>query len=157
LGLGANLGKPLLALRRAAKALAAADGLELFGRSSVYRTAPLGGPPQPDYFNAAVGLRCALDPLELLEIALQIERQLGRKRPDPVRWGPRTMDIDVLWLSSGTVDLEGLRIPHPRLTQRAFALRPLLDVLPEASDPVSGQPYSELAVARAPIDRITDL
>ena len=157
LGLGANLGEPLSTLRRAADALENAPGLEPIGRSGVYCSAPLGGPPQPDYLNAAVSLHCCLEPLALLETCLRIERELGRIRPDAVRWGPRSIDIDLLWLSCGVVDEAELRVPHLGLPQRAFALRPLLDLVPEASDPVSLRRYADLPAAQSPIRRLTAL
>ena len=137
LGLGANLGDRLQNLREAAAAFQ-----ELIVATSwVYQTPAAGGPAQPHYLNAAICIATALRPAELLERALASERRLGRQRPDPVRWGPRTIDIDILWWSGGVFDDGRLVIPHPRLQQRAFALQPLLDVLPNACDPVSGEPY----------------
>jgi 2-amino-4-hydroxy-6-hydroxymethyldihydropteridine diphosphokinase len=73
-------------------------------------------------------------------------------RPDAVRWGPRDIDIDILWWSRGSFIREGLVVPHARLSERAFALVPLLEVLPEASDPMTEQPYSMLSIARATLD-----
>jgi len=152
LGLGANLGDRLQNLR------AAADAFDLvIARSGVYETPPAGGPPQPDYLNAAISLRTTLGPRALLDRALAVERQLGRRRPDPIRWGPRTIDIDVLWWQQGSHHDERLDIPHPRLTDRAFALVPLLELAPDACDPLSGARYADLATARSSIRRIADL
>src|SRR5262245_39837193 len=109
-------------------ALEAETGIVVRARSSLYESPPAGGPPQGDYLNMAVAVETRLAPREVLERALAIERALGRVRPDPVRWGPRTIDIDVLWIDGETIDEPGLTVPHPRLAERAFALRPLLDV-----------------------------
>ena len=88
-------------------------------------------------------MRVALEPWTLLELQLSIERGLGRERL--TRWGPRTLDLDLLFINGRTVDVPGLVVPHRELTRRAFALLPLLDVMPDAADPLSGQRYSELA------------
>jgi 2-amino-4-hydroxy-6-hydroxymethyldihydropteridine diphosphokinase len=141
LGLGSNLGDRLGFFRRAAR------GLEPRGRivsvSALYETLAVG-PKQPDYLNAAVRFRTSLSPFALLELQLGIERSCGRLRGE--RWGPRTLDLDLLFISGQTVDMTGLVVPHRELTQRAFALLPLLDVAPEARHPVSGLAYSEVAL-----------
>ena len=142
-GLGANLGDRLATMRQALRSLICAE-LTLLATSAVYETPPAGGPPQPDYLNAAAALRARLPPQAVLERALSVERSLGRLRPDAVRWGPRTIDIDLLWASSGCIDEPGLVVPHPRLSERPFALLPLLDVVPDARDPLSGAGYAEL-------------
>jgi 2-amino-4-hydroxy-6-hydroxymethyldihydropteridine diphosphokinase len=156
-GVGANLGDRLASLIAAAKALSEVTGLEVAGRSSVYESEPDGGPPQPDYLNAAVSVRTALSPVELLERALEIERRLGRRRPDTVRWGPRTIDIDLLWMSRGSFDGPGLTVPHPRLCDRPFALIPLLELVPDATDPVSGIGYRTRPAAQARLSPIATL
>ena len=147
-GLGSNLGDRLDHLRRAAEALGALPSVRPVGRSKVIETPPAGGPPQPDYLNAAVAIRTALAPRDLLDHALAIERRLGRTRPDPVRWGPRTVDIDLLWAEGEPVDVPGLQVPHPRLSERPFALVPLLQLVPDARDPASGKPYRDLPAAQ---------
>ena len=136
IGLGSNLGDRAEILRRAVVELAALG--ELRGVSALYETEPVG-PPQPTYLNAAVRLVTALDLPRLLDALLAIERRLGRERRE--RWGPRTLDLDILWACSGVFESEALTVPHPRLNERAFALLPLLDVTPEAIDPRSGEPY----------------
>jgi 2-amino-4-hydroxy-6-hydroxymethyldihydropteridine diphosphokinase len=148
IGLGSNLGDRLDHLRRAAEALGALPMVRLVGRSEVIETPPAGGPPQPDYLNAAIAISTALTARDLLDHALAIERQLGRTRPDPVRWGPRTIDIDLLWADRRPVDEPGLQVPHPRLSERPFALVPLLELVPDACDPTSGEPYLELPAAQ---------
>ncbi len=107
--------------------------------SRVFETAPIGGPPQEDFLNAAVLLRWEKEPLALLDELQAIERDLGRVRD--VRWGPRTIDLDVLWMGDRVIDDERLVVPHPRLAERAFALAPMLDIVPDAIDPMTKQPY----------------
>jgi 2-amino-4-hydroxy-6-hydroxymethyldihydropteridine diphosphokinase len=124
LGLGTNLGARRAILEAAIALLAE----RVLARSALYATPPLG-PPQPDYLNAAV--RVAWDaPLErLLTRAQELEAALGRERR--VRWGPRTLDVDILYASAGPFASASLRVPHPELEARTFALAPLLDVAPE--------------------------
>lgn len=137
IGLGANLGDRIGTLRRAAARIAElAPGLE---RSSVWETTPVGGPPQSDFLNAAVRIDWDRDPVELLTALMAIESDLGRVRS--VRDGPRTIDLDVLWIEGTTVDTPRLTVPHPRVHERAFALAPLLEVAPDASDPRTGRRY----------------
>ncbi len=107
--------------------------------SRLYRTAPIG-PPQPDFLNAAIRGTYRGSPTQLLETCLRLEAELGRVRP--LRWGPRIIDLDILWISGVRVSTSQLTVPHPRLHQRAFALHPLLDVAPDAEDPGSGRLYS---------------
>ena len=141
-GLGANLGDRHEAFRRALELL---PGV-VEAVSPRYETAPIG-PPQPSFLNAAVRLRTTLAPLALLDALLAVERTLGRDRAQETRWGPRTLDLDVLLWPGRTLDEPRLRVPHPRLGERAFALAPLLDVL--APDHVAARATFEeqLAVA----------
>jgi 2-amino-4-hydroxy-6-hydroxymethyldihydropteridine diphosphokinase len=117
--------------------------------SQLYETDPVGGPVQPDFFNAAVCLRTPLVPQRLLEEILIVERNHGRIRDS--RWGPRSLDLDILWIEGISVDLPGLRVPHARLVERSFALVPLLDVVPNAIDPNTGKAYRDI-----PIDAVRD-
>lgn len=139
-GLGSNVGDRAAWLARARLRLAGLG--EVLRASSLYESDPLGGPPQGRFLNGAVSLRTNLGPLELLRELLGVERALGRERRE--RWGPRTIDLDLLWADGLSVDEGELVLPHPRLHERTFALRPLVDVAPEASDPQSGQPYARL-------------
>lgn len=139
IGLGANLGDRLETLREAVRRMAALSGT-ILARSRLYETAPIG-PDQPDYLNASVLLDTALAPLALLDELRRIEASLGRDRARELRWGPRTLDLDVLWIAETCVDLERLTVPHPRLHERAFAVLPLLDVVPSARDPRTGATY----------------
>jgi 2-amino-4-hydroxy-6-hydroxymethyldihydropteridine diphosphokinase len=122
LALGANLGDRLEQLREAVRHLAETDGIEVVRSSRVYETEPVG-PPQPSYLNAVVEVRTTLDPLALLEAGQAVEDALGRVRAE--RWGPRTIDVDILTFDERTVDEPGLEIPHPRMHERGFVLVPL--------------------------------
>jgi 2-amino-4-hydroxy-6-hydroxymethyldihydropteridine diphosphokinase len=128
LGLGSNLGDRLETLRRATALLHATHGLEVVGSSRVYETEPVG-PPQPAYLNAVLEVRTTLEPRELLDACLAVEAELGRVRAE--RWGPRTIDVDVLTYDRRTVDEPELKIPHPRMPERAFVLVPLLELDPD--------------------------
>lgn len=109
----------------------------MMARSKIYETDPVGGPEQDPYLNAAVRVDCTLSPLALLDALQAIERNLGRTRD--VRWGPRTIDIDMLWIAGGvTIHDPRLEVPHPRLHERAFAVLPLLDVAPGVMPRVEG-------------------
>jgi 2-amino-4-hydroxy-6-hydroxymethyldihydropteridine diphosphokinase len=151
IGLGSNLGDREANLGRAVSLLREDKDLHVLGRSAVYETAPRGGPPQGDYLNAAVLVVTALDARTLLDRALVIERTLGRVRSSETRWGPRTIDLDLLWIEGEAVEEPGLEVPHPRLGERVFALRPLLDVAPDAVDCRTGEAFATLAEANAPI------
>jgi 2-amino-4-hydroxy-6-hydroxymethyldihydropteridine diphosphokinase len=139
IGLGANLGDRLGTLQSAVLALGA-HGI-VVRLSHLYETAAVG-PPQPDYLNAAALVESSLAPRVLLGELLDIERGHGRERRQ--RWGPRTLDLDLLHSPRMSLSEPGLTLPHPELSQRAFALVPLLDVLPDAGDERLGVSYAEL-------------
>jgi 2-amino-4-hydroxy-6-hydroxymethyldihydropteridine diphosphokinase len=139
-GLGANLGDRLGTLSSARLAFER-QGLAIVAVSDVYESVAFG-PSQPDYLNAAALLEAALEPTRLLELLLEIERAHGRERRE--RWGPRTLDLDLLFSPGLVMATPALTLPHPELTRRAFALKPLVDVAPTARDPVSGALYAEL-------------
>jgi 2-amino-4-hydroxy-6-hydroxymethyldihydropteridine diphosphokinase len=142
-GLGANLGDCRATLAAAVHAIAGLGHVQAV--SALYRTTPVGGPPQPDFLNAAVRLDYAGEPRELLDALLAIERRFGRERRE--RWGPRLLDLDLLWIDGRQVMTAGLEVPHARLRERTFALDPLLDVAPTATDPHTGRPYRALREA----------
>lgn len=127
-GLGSNLGSREAFLRVGTRLLGAHPRVRVTHLSPPYLTPP-HGPPQPDYLNAAARVTTELAPLELLEHLHRVERELGRVREE--RWGPRTLDLDLLWWFGGSVREPTLSVPHPGLQERAFALAPLLDVAPE--------------------------
>ncbi len=115
-----------------------APGTRQSSLSPLYETMPIGGPPQGNFINAALVVTTRLPAPALLHIAHGIEERHGRIRLE--RFGPRTLDVDVLWVEAEVVDIPGLQVPHPRLCERAFALKPLLDVAPDAIDPRNGLP-----------------
>lgn len=142
IGIGANLGDRLATMRDAVRRIEDVEGLRLIARSHVYETAPVGVVDQPAFLNAAISVWCTLSPFALLEALLGVERALGRTRSSTdVRWGPRAIDLDVLWLEGIVLADPRLVVPHPRLHERAFALVPMLEIVPGAIDPRSGEPF----------------
>jgi 2-amino-4-hydroxy-6-hydroxymethyldihydropteridine diphosphokinase len=142
IGLGSNLGDRRALLARAVRELH--DLGEVSRISALYETQPVG-PPQPMFLKAAVALKPGLEPLALLDGLLAIELRLGRVRQE--RWGPRSIDLDILWTDGGIFEDSRLQVPHPELRRRAFALRPLLDVAAAATDPRDGTPYRVVLAA----------
>ena len=142
LGLGANLGDRVAALQGAVDALAP----RLVGASvsSVYETVPVGGPPQPDYANAVLVGDWAGEPTGLRDLAQQVEATWRRERD--VRWGPRTLDVDLLVVGDVVSDDPRLTLPHPRAAQRAFVLLPWAEADPDAVLP-DGSRVADLAAA----------
>jgi 2-amino-4-hydroxy-6-hydroxymethyldihydropteridine diphosphokinase len=132
LALGSNLGDRLAHLQLAVDALAGTPGVRVLAASLVYETAPVGGPPQDAYLNAVVAIDTDLDPHELLRVCQQIEQLAARERTE--RWGPRTLDVDVLLFDGTHIESEELTIPHPRMWERGFVLAPLRDVAPQLVD-----------------------
>jgi 2-amino-4-hydroxy-6-hydroxymethyldihydropteridine diphosphokinase len=129
LGLGSNVGDRLALLQRAVDHLTATRGVRVLRSSRVYETDPVGGPPaQPDFLNAVIEVETDLSAMELLRAGLAVEERLKRSRS--VRWGPRTVDIDVLTYGREEIDGPGLVVPHPRMHERAFVIVPLLELDP---------------------------
>jgi 2-amino-4-hydroxy-6-hydroxymethyldihydropteridine diphosphokinase len=128
LGLGANLGDRLAALQLAVDQLGATAGVEVVAVSKVYETEPVGGPAQPAYLNAVVALDTTRAARELLELAHRIEAKASRVRT--VRFGPRTLDVDVLLVGDERIDDPDLVVPHPRMAERAFVVVPLAELDP---------------------------
>lgn len=127
--LGSNLELPKAQIRQALTALEQHPELEDLRFSPWYRTEPVGGPDdQPDYINAVCKFKTSLSPLALLELLQAIEHQQGRVRT--LRWGARTLDLDILWIENFTSSTDQLTVPHPRAHQRAFVLQPWLDLNP---------------------------
>ena len=143
-GLGANLGDREASLRSALELLAAEPGIELVASSSIRETDPVGYEEQPRFLNAAACVHTALSPRELLDVLLGIERRLGRTRTGQ-RYGPRTIDLDLLLYAEETVDEPGLHVPHPRLAERRFALEPLAELDPGLVVPGAGRVSALLA------------
>ncbi|ROR32878.1 2-amino-4-hydroxy-6-hydroxymethyldihydropteridine diphosphokinase [Inmirania thermothiophila] len=136
--LGANLGDAAATLRAAVAALAALPGTRLLACSALYRTAPVGPPGQPDYLNAAALLATGLDPEGLLDALQAIERAHGRRR-DGSRWGPRTLDLDLLTYGGLRYRSRRLEVPHPRIAERPFVLVPLAEIAPGLEIPGVGR------------------
>ena len=142
LALGSNLGDRLAFLRDAVTGLRRTEGISVAAVSRVYETAPVGGPEQGPYLNAVVAVDTALSPAQLLAVAHRLEDEAGRVRA--VRWGARTLDVDVLLVGDERVDTPELTVPHPRLAERSFVLAPLADVAPElVAVPAGGWPGVE--------------
>jgi 2-amino-4-hydroxy-6-hydroxymethyldihydropteridine diphosphokinase len=141
IGLGANLGHPQEAVRGAIAALGELPHSRLLAASRLYRTPAWGRVDQPEYVNAAALLETGLAPHVLLDHLLEIERKAGRSRGGEtaaMRWGPRVLDLDLLLYGDRTVDQPGLRVPHPHLHERAFALVPLAEIAADAPFPGHG-------------------
>jgi 2-amino-4-hydroxy-6-hydroxymethyldihydropteridine diphosphokinase len=130
--LGSNLGDRAAHLQYAVDSLVAADRVAVIAVSRVYETAPVGGPPQDAYLNAVAAIETELDPHALLALGQQIERDAYRVRVE--RWGPRTLDVDLLLYDNERVSDPELTLPHPRMWERGFVLAPLRDVAPELVD-----------------------
>ena len=137
LALGSNQGDRLATLQGAVDALSGTPGLTVLAVSPVYETDPVGGPEQPDYLNAVVIVQTGLAPRALLERSLAVEAAFGRVRD--VRWGPRTLDVDLVAVGDLRVDEPDLVVPHPRAAGRAFVLVPWLDVDRAAELPGRGR------------------
>lgn len=145
-GLGGNLGPAADALRAALAALDALPGTRVLRASRLYRTPAWGYEDQPDFINAVAMLDTGLGPRALLDALLAVERSFGRERDVTVaRWGPRTLDLDLLLHGDATVEEAGLHLPHPQLLRRAFVLVPLAEIAPEAVIPGHGRVREALA------------
>ena len=143
-GIGSNLGDREDNLRRAVELLSTEEGVELTAVSEIRETEPVGPVEQGLFLNGAVRIETDLGPQELLECLLAVEQRLGRVREE--RWGPRTIDLDLLLYGDEVVDEPGLTVPHPRLHERRFALEPLADLAPSLEIPGRGPISALLAV-----------
>lgn len=151
IGIGGNVGDVAQAFREALAELDGTDGVRVVAASSLYRTAPVGGVEQDDFLNAAALLEVTLGPVQLLQLLLATENGHGRTRD--VHWGPRTLDLDLLWYEGVALAAPGLIVPHPRLHERRFALQPLVEVAPFATD-ADGVDYAAI-LAELPLDGVT--
>jgi 2-amino-4-hydroxy-6-hydroxymethyldihydropteridine diphosphokinase len=137
IGLGSNLGDREAILNGAVGALRETPGIRVLGVSTLHEIEPVGGPAgQGRYLNAAAALDATLDPLAVLRVLHEIEARFGRVRS--VRWGERTLDLDILLFGDQIIDTPELVVPHPRLTERLFVLEPLCEIAPKAVDPRTG-------------------
>lgn len=137
IGVGANLGNPRETIARALELLGKEDGLEVVAVSTLRETEPVGFLDQPSFLNGAVAVETELSPRELLNRLLAVELSLGRTRDGP-RFGPRTIDLDLLVYGEEEVSEPGLTVPHPRLAERRFALEPLAELDAELIVPGRG-------------------
>src|SRR5690625_1290338 len=148
LGLGTNLGDREANLRRALRALTEIAEIEAI--SSIYGTAPVGHLDQPDFLNLVLAARTTLEPAKLLAETQRIEHELGRERS--FCNAPRTIDIDLLLYDDQRISTPTLTVPHPRMKERGFVLRPLVEIAPELRDPVTGERYAEVLARSEPLE-----
>lgn len=141
IALGSNVGDSYAILKSALQLLDQIPGIKVQAASPIYQTVAIG-PPQPDILNACALLSTSLTPRSLLNALLQTEAQFGRVRRE--RWGPRSLDLDLLLFDDVILKEPGLQIPHPGLAQRAFVLVPLADIAPDWTEPISGQAITTL-------------
>lgn len=130
IGLGGNIGEPLEAMRSALQTLDRHPKCKVERVSSVWKTPPWGVTDQPDFLNACASISTTLEPRAFLDLCLLIEKDLKRIRDQ--RWGPRSIDIDILFFGDRMISEEGLHVPHPRIPDRAFVLVPLAEIAPDA-------------------------
>ncbi|WP_295862571.1 2-amino-4-hydroxy-6-hydroxymethyldihydropteridine diphosphokinase [uncultured Xanthomonas sp.] len=138
IGLGGNLGDAAATLRAALAALDTLPQTRLLRASQLYRSPAWGREDQPDFINAAALVSTTLPAPDLLQALLDLEHRHGRQRLPGERWGPRTLDLDLLLYAEAVIDLPGLQVPHPFLHQRAFVLLPLAEIAAEAAIPGHG-------------------
>ncbi len=141
LGLGSNVGDRTAQLRTAEELIRQHIG-KIVRRSHLYETEPWGNPKQDAFLNRVVMVNTTLAPRELLEAIAKIERQMGRQRKE--KWGPRVIDIDILFYWRRVIRDKGLEIPHPELHKRAFVLVPLLELAPDLEHPILKKPIDQL-------------
>lgn len=144
IALGSNLGDREATIRAALDALDGHDSVRVLAVSSRYETAPVGPCDQPRFINAAAAIETTLTARGLLDLMLEIERRHGRDRGHETRWGPRTLDLDLLLFDDAIIDEDGLTVPHPRMAERLFVLEPLCEIAPEAVHPVTGLTVREM-------------
>lgn len=143
LSLGSNLGDRQLNIRTAIERLDAHPEIVVTQVSRLYETAPVGYVDQPDFYNCCIELQTTLSPHNLLKMTRSTEVELGRQRD--IRWGPRTIDIDILLIEQQVMDTDDLTVPHPRMDERAFVLLPLADIAPYIVHPVTQTNVSIMA------------
>lgn len=151
LGLGSNMGDPGANIKKAIELLNETAGIEVTAVAPFYRTAPVGYTEQDYFFNTVAAINTSLDPRQLLAKMQQIEDRLGRVRV--IRWGPRTVDLDLLLYGDETIATPELEVPHPRMHQRAFVMVPLADLDPRLV--VNGERAADLARRLAAEQEIT--
>lgn len=152
LGLGSNVGDRENQLKEAIRLLDEQPGIKVVKVSSFYETEPVGYVDQPDFLNLCVEIQTELSPKAVLESGLAIEQQLHRVRKE--RWGPRTLDIDILLYGDQIIEEEGLTIPHPRMTERAFVLIPLQEIAPNKVEPRTQTKIKDITVPNETVKKV---
>jgi len=142
IGIGSNQGNPISNCQRAITLLGEREGIELLEKSSLYKSEPIGYTNQPWFINGVLKIRTTLEPIELWEVLQEIEGSLGREKGP--RWGPRPIDLDILFYGQLIFRGQGLIIPHPRIAERKFVLLPLAEIAPEFVHPVLKKNIREL-------------
>ena len=145
LSIGSNMGNRSANCRKALKALDETDGIKLTAFSSLYETNPVGYEDQPDFINMAAKVETSLTPQELLAEIKKIEKLLGREKN--FRWGPRIIDLDILFYADKVITMPGLTIPHPSMPERGFVLIPLLEIGADVEHPVIHKTVVQLCSA----------
>lgn len=149
-GLGSNVGDRRAHLDAAVNALVSTNGIRVVAVSKAIETPPVGPVHQPSFLNGAVVLETSLRPRALLSVLLDVERSRGRDRAREQRWGPRTLDLDLLLYGSSSIDEPGLTVPHPRMHERRFVLEPLAEIAPDWIVPGLDQAVGALRDALKP-------
>ncbi|MDY5060323.1 2-amino-4-hydroxy-6-hydroxymethyldihydropteridine diphosphokinase [Staphylococcus simulans] len=152
LGLGSNVGDRENQLKEAIRLLDEQPGIKVVKVSSFYETEPVGYVEQPDFLNLCVEIQTELSPKAVLESGLAIEQQLHRVRKE--RWGPRTLDIDILLYGDQIIEEEDLTIPHPRMTERAFVLIPLQEIAPNKVEPRTQTKIKDITVPNETVKKV---
>lgn len=140
IGLGSNIGDRYQYLVRAVALIANSPFLELVNTSSVYETDPVGYEDQDLFLNMVIEVKTTLSAEQILANCMRIEQELGRKRE--IKWGPRTIDLDILLYNQENIETEELVVPHPRMLERAFVMVPLLEICPDIKIPENGKSHS---------------
>lgn len=152
LGLGSNVGDRENQLKEAIRLLDEQSGIKVVKVSSFYETEPVGYVDQPDFLNLCVEIQTELSPKAVLERGLAIEQQLHRVRKE--RWGPRTLDIDILLYGDQIIEEQDLTIPHPRMTERAFVLIPLQEITPNKVEPRTQTKIKDITVPNETVKKV---
>ena len=156
LGLGSNLGNRMAFLRSGRDTLVDQPGIVLIRAAGVYETEAVGGPPENTLFlNTVLQIETSLEPQQLLATCMAVENEFGRSRP--VRWSPRTLDIDILFYADQVICEENLTTPHPRLQERAFVLAPLREIAPDLRHPLLEQTITALAAECAGVEELVPM
>ncbi|MCG1981573.1 2-amino-4-hydroxy-6-hydroxymethyldihydropteridine diphosphokinase [Staphylococcus epidermidis] len=154
LGLGSNIGNRKLQLNEAIKILHAYQGVQVTQVSHIYETEPVGYTNQPKFLNLCIEIETELNPQSLLKCCLATEQQLHRKRE--IRWGPRTLDVDILLFDDQIIEQDNLSVPHPRMKERSFVLIPLNDIATNQIEPISNKSIGQLVVTDNSVKKYKD-